>query len=433
MKKIFTLMFVALVSISASASESVKGASTWNPWAESVTLTDEGEYVNMVFTEAWSGAGFWVAGPDEDVYEPADWSDYEYLVYEVADVNGSFNICVQYLQDCSVSSSGSIGTNGYGYIRLDDDYSDRVTQTWIQATGASSIKVTDLILMTEEELQAYKESKKPQGDKISIFQGEQVFGSSWPAISLGAALFEDVEVGNQLVVTVSEVDQAINPDWEWGSQIFINSGNWYNIDGLKAEGITEPGDYSFTLTAAQVDSLLSSGCNVQGMNVKVTEVYILKTAASSAIWEGEQVFLGDWGQWVQVAAAAFDDAKVGDIIVATISDVDPTQTGWGSQLLWKDSSWGEMVGTSAVNLPEAGDYSLVITEEILAKLKEGGLIIQGVGFTITKLALQEGSSSVSALKAETSTYGKLYNLSGVQVDASYNGIVIMNGKKYLNK
>ena len=44
-----------------------------------------------------------------------------------------------------------------------------------------------------------------------------------------------------------------------------------------------------------------------------------------------------------------------------------------------------------------------------------------------------GNTSVEMINAETVSDGKMYNVAGQRVDASYKGIVIMNGKKYMMK
>lgn len=437
MKKFFTLMVLTLVAISANAWDSVMDASTWNAWnAETTTIDYDGEYVNMAFTNAWDGCGFWVARNDEESGDTicADWSDYEILVYEVDNVNGSFNICVEYLKDCSKSSSGAIGPNGYGYVRLDDNYSDMVAQTWIQATAPGSVTIKNLLLMDAEQFEEYKESKKPQGEKINLWTGEMKYDGTWPSIPLAASCFEDAEAGDMIEVQVSSVDPSIEPTWEWGSQLFFKSGDWTDLEpAWKVESIAEAGPQVFVFNDYYSGIAKTNGLVLQGMCAIVTGIDFRKAGpAGTTVWEGEQAFLTDWGQFVQVPAQAFEDANVGDIIVATVSAVNPEGLEWGSQLLWKNgSTWAELPGTGGVSLPEPADYTLLVTESILPELKESGLIIQGVGFTLSKLALQTGSNAVGGVRIAPQADGKTYNLAGQAVDGSYKGIVIMNGKKYL--
>ena len=57
------------------------------------------------------------------------------------------------------------------------------------------------------------------------------------------------------------------------------------------------------------------------------------------------------------------------------------------------------------------------------------------GTTIVKKIqiFQLGSTGIKSVKTITPATGAIYNLKGQKVDASYKGIVIMNGKKYLQK
>ena len=57
------------------------------------------------------------------------------------------------------------------------------------------------------------------------------------------------------------------------------------------------------------------------------------------------------------------------------------------------------------------------------------------GTTILKKIqiFQIGATGIKGVKNITPATGAIYNLAGQKVDASYKGIVIMNGKKYLQK
>ena len=321
MKRLFTLICVLCAVLGANAEKVLENV-TWGAWSETTTVDGN----KLSFSAAWAGAGFdartEVISETDTTYLMADWSDYDYLVFEVSDAVGSFNLCVQYTENYDPSSNGSTGPNGYGAVELNGDYSDQVAQAWIQCTGVGSVTIDKLILMDEDEYAAYKESKKPQGDKVNLWTGEQTFGDGWPSIILGASGFEDAEEGDIVVVTLSSVDQSINPNWEYGSQIFFKNGDWSDLEEeMKLESIAEIGEVQVTLSAAN-----------------------------------------------------------------------------------------------------------------LAIAKANGLVLQGMNVLVTQVALQAGTTSINEVKGTPAAMvGKMYNLSGAQVDASYKGIVIMNGKKYLNK
>lgn len=102
-------------------------------------------------------------------------------------------------------------------------------------------------------------------------------------------------------------------------------------------------------------------------------------ASSTQIWEGETVMPGDWSGNVQMtddaAKAVFADAQVGQVIRVAVKDVAA-----GAQGSFKNSGWSEIAsGTDYFDI--SGDYTLVITEDVLKSLQEGGLIIGGHDYT----------------------------------------------------
>lgn len=443
MKRLFTLVAAVVAVLAVNAEQSVKNASTWSAWNAEMTTIDESGH--FTFNEAWSGAGFWL-GVDEDDDGVTDfwtdWSDYDVLVYVVADAQGSFNLSIEYHDDADPSNnhatSGTIGTNGYGYVLLNADYSDYVAQTWIQPTGApSSITITDMVLMTTDEFEAFKEKMKPTGDKVNLWTGEMEFNTSWPSIGIGADAFSIASAGDRMIVTISEVIDL--EDWEWGAQIFCNNFAWRSIDGMKAEGITEAGEVTFTLTQAQLDTIAATGgMYVQGMECKVTSIDLLRTGGDltgDVLWEGTQVFDNSWPGIQGMGPEKFARAQVGDKIVVTVASVDDLEGWeWGAQLLWKDgSTWDTLAGTETTNVTAAGDVALVINEQSLAALQANGLILGGIACTVSKIMLVYDAAHVDNTVVNPAGKDEIFNLSGQRVDENYKGIVVSGGKKYLKR
>jgi|GEM_PF-2543651 hypothetical protein len=444
MKKIFTFAFALMaVAVSSIAEESITGVSSWSPWNPNATTIEvKGQQTFMNFTEAWSGAGYWM-GIDEDEDEVtdfwADWSDYDYLVYMVADVRGSFNLSVEYHDDGDPNNNhatvGNIGTNGYGFVALDPDWNDYVAQTWIQPTAPGSITITDMVLMTKDEFEAFKESMKPTGDIVNLWKGDIDFNNSWPAIHLPADAFDIAEEGDRLIVNISAITEV--EGWEWGTQIFCNNGAWRALPGMKVEGITETGEQTFILTWEQLDSIAATGgMNIQGMACKVSSVDLVKAGAvveGTVLWEGTMVFDNSWPGIQGMGPELFADTKAGDKIVVTVASIDNIDGwAWGAQLIWKDGNWADLAGTSTASVSEAGDVTLNLTQESVDVLKANGFILQGMSCTVSKIMLVPSTTHVNATLA-TPADDVIYNICGQRVDASYKGLVIRNGKKYLNR
>lgn len=119
-------------------------------------------------------------------------------------------------------------------------------------------------------------------------------------------------------------------------------------------------------------------------------------ASSTQIWEGETVMPGDWSGNVQMtddaAKAVFADAQVGQVICVAVKDVAA-----GAQGSFKNSGWSEIAsGTDYFDI--SGDYTLVITEDVLKSLQEGGLIIGGHDYTAVAVYLENNGTALDPNK-----------------------------------
>lgn len=119
-------------------------------------------------------------------------------------------------------------------------------------------------------------------------------------------------------------------------------------------------------------------------------------ASSTQIWEGETVMPGDWSGNVQMtddaAKVVFADAQVGQVIRVAVKDVAA-----GAQGSFKNSGWSEIAsGTDYFDI--SGDYTLVITEDVLKSLQEGGLIIGGHDYTAVAVYLENNGTAIDPNK-----------------------------------
>lgn len=117
---------------------------------------------------------------------------------------------------------------------------------------------------------------------------------------------------------------------------------------------------------------------------------VVGEASSTQIWKGETVMPGDWSGNVQMtddaAKAVFADAQVGQVIRVAVKDVAE-----GAQGSFKNSGWSEIAsGTDYFDI--SGDYTLLITEDILKSLQEGGLIIGGHDYTAVAVYLESNGT-----------------------------------------
>ena len=151
---------------------------------------------------------------------------------------------------------------------------------------------------------------------------------------------------------------------------------------------------------------------------------------SMTMWEGSHVYDG-WGVSDVIDPLYFSVAEVGDIIYCTVQDV---AEGDGFNPLFKHLDYSDFTDLQTNEFDKGETYfKATINEEALAYLQENGLRFQGLGFTLTKVELQvpdpTGIKSLNKIEKN----GAIYNLAGQKVDKNYKGIVIVNGKKVMNK
>lgn len=84
----------------------------------------------------------------------------------------------------------------------------------------------------------------------------------------------------------------------------------------------------------------------------------------------------------------------------------------------------------------SGVLDVVLTEDDIEVLKQqGGVVLGGHGIFVQKISLLKSSSTnvSNTIVAPVTKNAKIYNLAGQQVNASFKGVVVKNGKKYVQK
>ena len=81
---------------------------------------------------------------------------------------------------------------------------------------------------------------------------------------------------------------------------------------------------------------------------------------------------------------------------------------------------------------EGKSTSVKLTAEDVKNLKASGMIVTGYNSTLTSVEVAGPTTGISsAVVAPAAKSSKIYNLAGQQVSKSYKGVVIKNGKKYV--
>ena len=289
--------------------------------------------------------------------------------------------------------------------------------------------------------------------RTTLWEGEQTMDAGWPNVEVSLSNLTTAKAGDYIVVTTSKVDASINASWEWGCQVFlkVNSGannGWEDMAGTSAVGFKEPGEAQFEITDKILEQFKkATNFYVQGMCVVVSKVEFESSVAttSSQIWSGECVF-GSWESGFSVPAEKFANASAGDVLeFVYTTDPETTEKWWQFKTIFAGTQ--EALSSNKSDLNEydcatvasgSTSYKIVLNAEDIAKLKVTGLFVNGHYNIVTAVNLiqtvKDPSTGINnALVAPAAKNAKVYNLAGQQVNASYKGVVIQNGKKYVQK
>ncbi|MDO4158826.1 MAG: hypothetical protein Q4D41_00025 [Prevotellaceae bacterium] len=189
-----------------------------------------------------------------------------------------------------------------------------------------------------------------------------------------------------------------------------------------------------------LDSELKSGIlqvyiqNSTVGSVTLTDAYLESEddgeTVSNTVWEGEQRF--DTWAGLSISASKFAGLTIDDKLVFTISELfDVPEQGWtyGGQILLKHADWSDMIVGDhiAITTPVPYDYIMELTEEAVTEATTNGVIIQGMGFTITKISIQKPATEINNVADNQSTIVRTeyYNMSGQRICTPQKGINII--------
>ena len=287
--------------------------------------------------------------------------------------------------------------------------------------------------------------------RTTLWEGEQVMDATWPNVGVELCNLATAKAGDNIVVTTSKVDASINAAWEWGSQVFLKvnsgaNGAWEDMAGTSAVGFKEPGEAKFEITDKILEQFkTASSFYVQGMCVVVSKVELESAVptTSTQLWSGECVF-GNWADAFSVPAEQFAKASAGDVLeFVYTTDTETTEKWWQFKTIFAGTE--DALTSNKADLNEydcatvasgSTSYKIVLNAEDIARLKETGLFVNGHFNIVTAVnliqAVKEPSTGISnAFVLTPAKDSKTFNLAGQQVDASYKGVVIKNGKKFV--
>jgi hypothetical protein len=146
-------------------------------------------------------------------------------------------------------------------------------------------------------------------------------------------------------------------------------GKGYRLDSIGI--VKQIGEVSEDLTNAQ----------------RAPREYVLQPGE---LFHGEKYFAPDWSGSLSINAAPFQECTENDVLIISYRlDDAAVAAGTKAQLSIRDAHWHEITGVpDPVWYPLDGtDVVYMFDPVALDKVKTRGLIVTGVGFTLTKIAL----------------------------------------------
>lgn len=261
----------------------------------------------------------------------------------------------------------------------------------------------------------------------------------------------DVKAGDKFVFTGEPVEVL---DWQWGAQILPKSNDTWNNLG-NALNLDASGKAEFVITEEYANEInAKGGLRVQGMGCCVTAVEYVEGSEPTPVTKVEFDLTKDWGTWNANESITYNadgtltfnavgwgglskwlgGANWSEYSQLVIEFAEPTAVA--TQLFVQYADKGAYDNTDAKQWADAGATSVAINlDDRKSAVNQFALQASEPTTLVVKSAyLVKDATPTSVKKVELSANdGAIYNLAGQKVDASYKGVIIKNGKKFINK
>ena len=243
--------------------------------------------------------------------------------------------------------------------------------------------------------------------------------------------------GDEIVINVS----TISPTCQW-PQVMLNNSSWSSLGDAKSfllTGQSAPTTATFTLTPSMVTEMKAGGFIIKGCGYTFSEVILRhkienggteeKGNAVTTLWKGSEIisWTKETSNWVKVDAAKFSAAKVGNKLRMSFSHL-----GISCQGRIIGGNWKAFTGVKNTSPLKGNYFEYEITDDMLQVLKTQGLIVSGIGYTLTQVDIvdphkeynilaQYAEDDIRAWEAgeEPKLGMTLTNLESVQLSVSY--------------
>ena len=172
------------------------------------------------------------------------------------------------------------------------------------------------------------------GSKTKIWEGDQIFDSSWPGIQLSAALFAETKATDHLVFDIKSVDQSLSPDWTFGPQLMIKDNTWADMNPSWALSGFGVGEVVADFDEAKLAIAQAGGIIIQGQQMEITAIYLMGSEDPGPIPGAVETYLptdetgvakAEWGAEANEAGNVVDIDATANVHLYALSG---PETGW---------------------------------------------------------------------------------------------------------
>lgn len=223
---------------------------------------------------------------------------------------------------------------------------------------------------------------------ISLFTGTQVCTDDWQGWQkITADKVAQATAGDEIIITVSALSATSSYP-----QVALNNSSWQQLTGTGFVPVKQPGEVSYTVTEDMANEIKANGFIVKGAGYTFTSVVLrhyvttsggAKDNATIKLWSGSQpISWNAGGSWVTIEASRFAAAKAGHKLRLNITGLGLSTAG---RII--SGSWAALPDAANVQPLKGEYYEYTITDAMLTELQSKGLIVSGVGYSLTTVEL----------------------------------------------
>lgn len=195
----------------------------------------------------------------------------------------------------------------------------------------------------------------------------------------------DVMDGPVLAVKTKCTVVSLPTEVEAGATLELKVENGNQLTGVEVNGNSVQYSLQNSILTFTLPQDLTGSVTLKLISGEVSVTYTIPVVSLGTQIYGEPKMLGaSWADYVYLEPSSFTAAQVGQVVTVVVSNVQADAQG-----AFKTASdgWPEIVAGSGY-FSISGNYSLEITQEVLAKLQSTGLVIGGVNYTIESVYIK---------------------------------------------